>query len=62
MFDLRAEAEMRLYSENLAREIALKKQREEGSENNIVTQTPPRAGEGHATTETTATTDAEPVG
>lgn len=62
MFDLRAEAEMRLYSERLAREIALKKQREEGSEDNIVTQTPPPADKGHATTETTATTDAEPIG
>jgi len=32
VFDLRAEAEMRLHSDQLAREIALKKQREEGDE------------------------------
>lgn len=55
MFDLRTEAEMRLYSEKMARELALKKKREEGIENDIVTQSPPRVDEGHATTETTAT-------
>ncbi|MFF7165434.1 hypothetical protein ACFZBP_29350 [Streptomyces sp. NPDC008086] len=32
VFDLRTEAEMRLFSEKTARELALKKQREEGVE------------------------------
>ncbi|MEU5346978.1 MULTISPECIES: hypothetical protein [unclassified Streptomyces] len=59
MFDLRAEAEMRLHSDRTASELALKKQREEAGENNDVTETPPEADEVHATTETTATTDAE---
>ncbi|WP_265579840.1 hypothetical protein [Streptomyces spongiae] len=44
---------MRLHSEKTARELALKKQREEGGE---------RAVKADATTETTATTEAEPVG
>jgi hypothetical protein len=48
MFDHRKEAEMRLHSEKLARELALAKQREEGSESNIVTHAPPRSDEGHA--------------
>ncbi|WP_179382429.1 hypothetical protein [Streptomyces sp. SA15] len=54
MFEHRKEAEMRLHSEKLARELALAKQREEES----------RADEGPATdeNETAATTDAEPVG
>jgi hypothetical protein len=55
VFDLRTEAEMRLYSEKMARELALKKKREEGVENDIVTQSPPHVDEGHAGTETTAT-------
>lgn len=50
---------MRLYSERKARELALKKQREEGSENNDVTETPPRADEVRAPTESTAAADAE---
>jgi hypothetical protein len=62
VFDLRTEAEMRLHSEKTARELALKKQREEGSENSIVAQEPSRADEGHAPTETTAATGPEPVG
>ncbi len=33
MFDERKEAEMRLYSERLARELAMKKQGEEDTEN-----------------------------
>ncbi|MET9865467.1 hypothetical protein ABZ322_43700 [Streptomyces sp. NPDC006129] len=33
MFDERKEAEMRLYSERLARELAVKKQSEENAEN-----------------------------
>ncbi|MFF4274493.1 hypothetical protein [Streptomyces sp. NPDC001536] len=33
MFDLRTEAEMRLHSEKTAKELALKKQREDGSGN-----------------------------
>jgi hypothetical protein len=32
MFDLRTEAEMRLYSDKAARELAVRKQREEGGE------------------------------
>ncbi|MFE0380817.1 hypothetical protein ACFW1M_35820 [Streptomyces inhibens] len=62
MFDRRAEAEMRLYSEKLARELALKRHREEGSEHNIDTQTTSPADEGHAAAEATATADAERVG
>jgi hypothetical protein len=34
VFDERKEAEMRLYSEKLARELALKKEREEADETN----------------------------
>lgn len=64
MFDLRTEAEMRLYSDKLARELALKKQREgeEGSQDNIVAQTPPLTDEGQTTDETTPTTGTQPVG
>ncbi len=62
MFESRAEAEMRLYSEKTAKELALKKQREEDSENDDVAEAPPRADEVDATTETTATTDAETAG
>lgn len=32
MFDLRTEAEMRLHSDKMAKELALKKQREEAEE------------------------------
>jgi hypothetical protein len=45
MFDLRTEAEMRLHSEKTARELALKKQREEA-------RTLAAAEEEHAATET----------
>lgn len=45
MFDLRTEAEMRLHSEKTARELALKKQREE-------TLTAHDAGEESASAET----------
>ena len=45
MFDLRTEAEMRLHSEQTARELALKKQREE-------IRTAPGAGEETAAAET----------
>lgn len=51
VFDLRTEAEMRLFSEKTARELAEKKQREEGVES-----------EGSTTTETSAAIAAEPVG
>ncbi|MET9834207.1 hypothetical protein ABZ078_34050 [Streptomyces sp. NPDC006385] len=51
VFDLRAEAEMRLFSERTARELALRKQREEGVESEKPT-----------TTETTAPLAVEPVG
>ena len=53
MFELRKEAEMRLYSEKMARELALAKQREESGA--------ARADEGHATAETASAIDAEPV-
>ena len=45
MFDLRTEAEMRLHSEKTARELALKKQREE-------TPKAPGTGEESASAET----------
>ncbi|UYB40957.1 hypothetical protein SLV14_003637 [Streptomyces sp. Je 1-4] len=48
MFDLRTEAEMRLYSEKLAKELALKKLREKGSDSNTDTPKPPPADEGHS--------------
>ncbi|WP_369168438.1 hypothetical protein AB5J49_11330 [Streptomyces sp. R28] len=51
VFDLRTEAEMRLFSEKTARELALKKQRDEGVES-----------EEFRTTETSAAIVAEPVG
>ncbi|MDG9707646.1 hypothetical protein [Streptomyces sp. DH10] len=38
MFDERKEAEMRLYSEALARELALKKERAEAEENDSVAE------------------------
>ncbi|MGW2718827.1 hypothetical protein [Streptomyces sp. NPDC001492] len=46
VFDLRTEAEMRLHSEKTARELALKKQREE------IGTAPGVAGEESATAET----------
>jgi len=48
VFDLRTEAEMRLHSEKTARELALKKQHEEDTENSSVTQASPRVDEAHA--------------
>lgn len=51
VFDLRTEAEMRLFSEKTARELALKKQREEGVES-----------EGATIAETSAAIAPEPVG
>ncbi|MFE7272714.1 hypothetical protein [Streptomyces sp. NPDC057623] len=51
VFDLRTEAEMRLFSEKTARELALKKQREEGVES----EEPPIA-------QTSDAIAAEPVG
>ncbi|UQA94135.1 hypothetical protein [Streptomyces halobius] len=59
MFDRRAEAEMRLYSEQLATELALIKHHGEASDDNTEAQTPPPADESHATAVTTAATDAE---
>lgn len=38
MFDLRTEAEMRLHSEKTARELALRKRREESGEHDVVTE------------------------
>ncbi|MDC0771904.1 hypothetical protein [Streptomyces sp. HD] len=51
VFDLRTEAEMRLFSEKTAKELAMKKQRDEGVES-----------EKTATTRTSAAIAAEPVG
>lgn len=51
VFDLRTEAEMRLFSEKTARELALKKQREEGVES-----------EESTIAETSAAIAEEPVG
>jgi hypothetical protein len=59
VFEHRTEAEMRLYSERTARELALKKQQEEDGENNDVIETPPGSDEVHATTAPIVTTDAE---
>jgi hypothetical protein len=65
MFEHRTEAEMRLFSEKLARELALKRRQTEGDVNNDptgsddVVDTPSRAGETPATTETTGTADPE---
>ncbi|NUP17855.1 MAG: hypothetical protein HOZ81_17535 [Streptomyces sp.] len=53
VFDLRTEAEMRLFSEKTARELAMKKQREEGVESE---------GTATATAQTSAPVAAEPVG
>jgi len=38
VFDLRTEAEMRLHSEKTARELALRKQREEGGESGVASE------------------------
>ncbi|MFI5801009.1 hypothetical protein [Streptomyces sp. NPDC051677] len=64
MFEHRTEAEMRLYSERTARELALKKgrQRESGKDmpdNDDVVDPPSGADEAHVTTETTITTAPE---
>ncbi|WKX69236.1 hypothetical protein [Streptomyces sp. XD-27] len=63
MFDLRTEAEMRLYSEKLARELALKRHREKGGEGDADTETAPppdeehTVGQEHTGSEETAITD-----
>ncbi|WP_407547526.1 hypothetical protein QOM21_00715 [Streptomyces sp. Pv4-95] len=54
MYDLRAEAEMRLHSEKTAKELALKKRREDASENDIDTPTAPPSDQEHITAQTTA--------
>ena len=54
MFDRRTEAEMRLHSEKLARELATRKRREEDREKELVTHAPPRGGEERAVAETEA--------
>ncbi|WP_158013003.1 hypothetical protein [Streptomyces sp. Root369] len=65
MFEHRTEAEMRLYSEKLARELALKRRQKEGdvknnsTESDDVADTPSCAGETPATTGKTGTTDPE---
>ncbi|MFG2729952.1 hypothetical protein [Streptomyces canus] len=65
MFEHRTEAEMRLYSEKLARELALKRRQKEGdvkndpTESDDVVDTPSWVGETPATTATTGTTDPE---
>ncbi|WP_329438587.1 hypothetical protein [Streptomyces canus] len=60
MFEHRTEAEMRLYSEKMARELALKRRQKESdvknddsTENEDVVDTSPRADEAPATTVTT---------
>ncbi|MFE2215804.1 hypothetical protein ACFW93_28130 [Streptomyces canus] len=55
MFEHRTEAEMRLYSEKLARELALKRRQKEG----VVKNDPTDSDETPAITETTGTTDPE---
>lgn len=64
MFEHRTEAEMRLYSEKLAKELALKRRRQTESDGAIaasddVVDPPSRADEAHTTTETTIPTDPE---
>ncbi|MEV7732981.1 hypothetical protein AB0O75_12930 [Streptomyces sp. NPDC088921] len=65
MFEHRTEAEMRLYSEKMARELALKRRQNESdvekdtTENDDVVDTPSLVGETPATTGTTVTTDPE---
>jgi hypothetical protein len=56
MFEHRTEAEMRLYSERLARELALKRRQKEGDVKNDLTENDDVAP---ATTGTTGTTDPE---
>ncbi|WP_406181621.1 hypothetical protein [Streptomyces canus] len=60
VFEHRTEAEMRLYSEKMARELALKRRQKESdvknddsTENDDVVDTSPRADEAPATTVTT---------
>jgi hypothetical protein len=50
MFDLRTEAEMRLHSEKLAKELALKKQHEDTTETDNTPTTDPTTP--HTETET----------
>ncbi|MFC8430115.1 hypothetical protein [Streptomyces sp. NPDC057253] len=57
MFEQRTEAEMRLYSEKTAKELALKKRRQEESDdgmrkNDDVVDPPSRTDGAHVTTET----------
>ncbi|MFJ8780777.1 hypothetical protein [Streptomyces sp. NPDC102476] len=65
MFEHRTEAEMRLYSERMARELALKRRQKESdvekdaTQNDDVVGTPSWTGETPATTGTTVTTDPE---
>ncbi|MEW2401609.1 hypothetical protein [Streptomyces sp. NPDC046862] len=70
VFDLRTEAEMRLHSEKTAKELALKKQREESGEKadkqtdkQTDKKVDEKAAPADATTETHEAADAgEPVG
>jgi hypothetical protein len=65
MFEHRTEAEMRLYSEKTARELALKRRRKgsdvkkDSGENDDVVDSPSSAGETPPTTGTTVTADPE---
>jgi hypothetical protein len=65
MFEHRTEAEMRLYSEKMARELALKRRQKESdvekdtTQNDDVVDMPSWTGETPATTGTTVTTDPE---
>jgi hypothetical protein len=47
VFDARKEAEMRLYSERLARELALRRSGEGDNENNVAPHAPPLPAEAH---------------
>ncbi|WNM29389.1 hypothetical protein RKE30_02760 [Streptomyces sp. Li-HN-5-11] len=58
MFDRRTEAEMRLHSEKLARELSMAKQRERDREKELVTHAPPRGGEERAVAESEAAAEA----
>jgi len=65
MFEHRTEAEMRLYSEKTARELALKRRQKESDvkkdsgENDDVVDAPSSAGETPPATGATVTTDPE---
>jgi len=61
LFDLRTEAEMRLYSDKAARELALKKQREEGESEERAVADATVSAETISSAEPVATAEAEPT-